>query len=215
MADGRRPADAALITDMNQPLASAAGNALEVPYAIDYLDGQRTASRGCTRSPWRSAAEMLLLGGLRDCRSPTAGDDDAATSRAARPNTSRAWSRRSAARTTSWSVPDTHLPAAPVTVPVIADRTVVSAVDARAVGLAVVALGGGRTRPQDEIDPAVGFTDVAPIGRRRRGRRARLAWVHAADAAAAERAEAALRAAYRIGAAPPGRPAIMERVGAG
>jgi thymidine phosphorylase len=109
---------------------------------------------------------------------------------------------------------DRHLPRAPVVRPVPAQEAgVVEAVETRAIGLAVIGLGGGRTRPQDAIDARVGFTGLArpgdqlspndPIG-----------IVHAADEAAAERAAASLRAAYRIGAAPPEpRKAVLERLG--
>jgi thymidine phosphorylase len=106
--------------------------------------------------------------------------------------------------------PARYLPAAPVRRSVRQDGTV-AAIDTRAIGLAVIGLGGGRTRPEDAIDPRVGFTDLAGPG----DASGQLGIVHAADEAAADRAEAALRAAYRIGAAPPGRPAIIERVGAG
>ena len=59
----------------------------------------------------------------------------------------------------------------------------------------MIELGGGRTRPEDAIDPRVGFTELA-VPARSGGL---LGIVHAADAAAADRAEAALRAAYRMG----------------
>jgi thymidine phosphorylase len=75
---------------------------------------------------------------------------------------------------------------------------VVTAIDTRALGLAVVALGGGRTRPQDAIDPAVGLTRLAGIGTRIEPGTP-LAVVHARDAARAEAAAARLRAAYAIG----------------
>ncbi len=80
----------------------------------------------------------------------------------------------------------------------------------RDVGLAVIGLGGGRTRPQDDIDPRVGFTDLARPG----DASGRLGVIHAADEAAADRAEAALRAAYRMGEPPTERAAVIERVGA-
>ena len=57
------------------------------------------------------------------------------------------------------------LPRAPVLVEAAPERRgFVAGVDARAIGLAVVALGGGRTRASDSIDPAVGLTELAPIG---------------------------------------------------
>lgn len=95
--------------------------------------------------------------------------------------------------------PDAHLAQAPLKRPVMADRRgVVTAIDTRALGLAVVALGGGRKRSQDEIDPAVGLAGLAGIGAEI-APDAPLAIVHARDEAQAEAAAAALRGAYVIG----------------
>ena len=101
--------------------------------------------------------------------------------------------------------PHLHLDTAPVTHEVLAEREgVVTAIDTRALGLAVVALGGGRTRPQDAIDPAVGLTRLAGIGTKIEPGTP-LGVVHARDAARAEAAAARLRAAYAIGEMAPSR----------
>ncbi len=61
--------------------------------------------------------------------------------------------------------PDKHLPRAPLVRPVAASRTgTVQAIDTRAIGMAVVALGGGRTRSADPVDHAVGLTDIVALG---------------------------------------------------
>jgi len=86
---------------------------------------------------------------------------------------------------------------------------IVQAVDTRAIGLAVVALGGGRKRPEDEVDPAVGFSALALPGERV-GDEQPLGLVHARDAASAERAAAALRAAYQLG---DGEAQVAELIG--
>jgi thymidine phosphorylase len=87
----------------------------------------------------------------------------------------------------------------------------VSAVDVRAVGLAVVALGGGRTREDDPVDHSVGLTEVAAPGEDVAPGGRPLALVHAADEDAAERAVEALRAAYRLGNdAPKEVPAVLD-----
>jgi len=81
-----------------------------------------------------------------------------------------------------------RLPIAPVRTALLAARAgVVAAMDTRAIGLAVVALGGGRARPTDTIDLRVGFSGLLPIGTPVE-RHQPLAVVHAAsegDAAAA------------------------------
>ena len=85
----------------------------------------------------------------------------------------------------------------------------VAGVATRALGLAVIELGGGRTRPEDAVDPRVGFTDLAGPG----ATGGLLGIVHAADEASADRAEAALRAAYRMGEASAERPVVIAAVG--
>jgi thymidine phosphorylase len=89
--------------------------------------------------------------------------------------------------------PDDHLPAAPVVQPVAGGAGTVSAIDVRAVGLAVVELGGGRLREDQPVDHAVGLSDVAGLGEPADT----LAVIHARDEAAAERAAARLREAFR------------------
>jgi thymidine phosphorylase len=87
----------------------------------------------------------------------------------------------------------------------------VASVDVRAVGLAVVALGGGRTREDDPVDHSVGLTDVAAPGEEVVMGGRPLAMVHARDEGAAERAADALRAAYELGdAAPDAPPPVLE-----
>ena len=98
------------------------------------------------------------------------------------------------------------LPRAPILLEAMPEgRGWVVGVDVRAVGLAVVELGGGRARASDAIDPAVGLTDLAPIGAEV-GPDAPLARVHARRPDDAEAAARRLRAAYRLGDAPPARP---------
>jgi thymidine phosphorylase len=76
---------------------------------------------------------------------------------------------------------------------------VVREIDTRAVGVAVIELGGGRRRAADPIDHAVGFTDLAGIGAAVHASRP-LARVHARTDGAADAGAEALRAAYTIGA---------------
>jgi thymidine phosphorylase len=84
-------------------------------------------------------------------------------------------------------------------------------VDVRAVGLAVVALGGGRTREDDPVDHSVGLTEVAAPGEDVAPGGRPLALVHAASSEAAERAAQALRRAYTLGDdAPKEAPPVLE-----
>lgn len=110
--------------------------------------------------------------------------------------------------------PARHLGQAPVIMACTATRGGhVTGMDTRAVGMAVVALGGGRRRASDTIDPRVGLSAMCKTGRKVHAGDT-LAMVHAADQAGAEAAIAALREAIRVGdAAPPPAAVILGRVG--
>jgi thymidine phosphorylase len=104
------------------------------------------------------------------------------------------------------------LPRAPVirAVPAPAEGYV-SAIATREVGLAVVLLGGGRTRADDSINPSVGFSDLLPVGAEV-VRGAPLGLVHARSEGEALLGAEALGRAYRIGSTPPTvRPLIHDR----
>lgn len=187
----------ALLTDMNQPLASAAGNALEVRYAIDHLTGSHREPR-MHEVVVALGAEMLVLAGLAD--SVETGRDQieatfesgAAVERFARMVTALGGPSDLVEQ------PDRHLGAAPVVIEVPPDGVGnVTGIDTRAAGLAVVTLGGGRTRPQDPVDPLVGLTALAELGSHV-GPDRPLAVVHARTSDAAEQAAAEIRAAYTV-----------------
>ncbi|MBT2321407.1 thymidine phosphorylase [Variovorax paradoxus] len=186
----------ALITDMNQVLGHSAGNALEVREAIDFLTGVEREPR-LLEVTLALAARLLRLGGLAPdlpearARALHALDSGAAAERFARMVSGLGGPSdlRQAAR---------GLPEAPVLrdLPAPQDGVLV-ATDVRAIGLAVVALGGGRRRAEDRIDARVGLTQVLPLGSSvSKGQP--LARVHAASQADAEAAIAALQAAMRI-----------------
>jgi thymidine phosphorylase len=83
----------------------------------------------------------------------------------------------------------------------------------RAVGLAVVGLGGGRRHEAEDVDHAVGLSEVAAPGERVGAAERPLALVHARTPGEAEAAVAALRAAFTVGdEAPADTPAIRERL---
>ena len=200
VASGAGTPTAALLTDMNEPLASAAGNAVEVANAVRFLTGAHRDAR-LEAVTLALAAKMVRLGDRLADASPR---DAEATVRAALDDgvAAEVFGRMVSALGGPTDLVERladHLPAAPVTreIAVEADG-VVTAVDARAVGVAVVALGGGRTDPGADVDHAVGLTDLAPVG----GRLAKgqpLARVQARTAADAEKAERAVRAAYTLG----------------
>jgi thymidine phosphorylase len=202
----------ALITDMNQVLGHTAGNALEVTEAIAFL-----TSAPASREPRQAAvtlalaAEMLHLGGL----APTL---EAAQARALAALDSGAAAERFARMVAAQGGPadvlsDAQLPQAPVQRAVPAPRAgYVAAIDVRALGVAVVALGGGRAKPGDSVDPRVGLAQVVGLGRPVAVGEP-LAVVHAADEAGAGQAQRAVLAAVTItDTAPPAQPLLHDRI---
>ena len=218
VATGAGTPTTALLTGMDEPLAPAAGNAVETMLAIRYLRGEERPAR-LHEVTMALAAEMVALGDrLSGAEGGTQGRDPMARA-------TRALESGRAAELFGRMVsalggpadlmerPGAHLPAAPVIREVTAggDGRVAS-VDARALGVAVVALGGGRTDPAAAVDPAVGLTALAPVGASV-GAGVPLAIVHARDENAADEAGRAVRAAYRVDASGGGgAPAIIERV---
>jgi thymidine phosphorylase len=186
----------AVLTDMDQPLASAAGNALEVVYAIDYLTGSRREPR-MHEVVVSLGAEMVVLAGVAADRAAGRAAVEAAL---AGPAVEKFSQMVTALGGPADLVerPERYLGRPEVELVVKPDRpgTVVS-IDTRSVGLAVVSLGGGRTRPQDPVDPAVGLTDLAELGTEVGAGRP-LGVVHARSESAAADAAATLRAAYDV-----------------
>ena len=203
----------AWISDMDQVLGTGCGNALEVDEALALLQGRAREPR-LLEVVRTLAAELLVLGGL----------DTGAEAALRRIDTllaSGAALERFARMIAALGGPadfveraDAYLPRAPVRQELSAPRAGwVASIDTRAVGWAVVELGGGRRRAGDAVDPRVGLSGVASLGQRVEAGD-RLARVHAADERSAESVCARLAGAFAIDAAPPPpRPtAMLERV---
>ncbi|WP_397533961.1 thymidine phosphorylase [Roseateles sp.] len=188
----------ALVTDMNQVLGHEVGNSLELLGAIDYLRGDAREAR-THELTLALGAQMLIIGGL-------AADEVQARAKLQVALDSGAAAERFAQMVVALGGPSdlmerpaAYLAAAPVVLPVPALRAGrLAAMKTRDVGLIIVELGGGRRQPGDAIDHRVGFSAMRQLGDVLAAGEP-LAMVHAADAAAAERAVAALQAACEIG----------------
>ncbi|MDB6177814.1 thymidine phosphorylase [Paracoccus sp. Z330] len=199
---------AALVTDMDQPLARSAGNALEVSEAIRVLRGEGGALRDLSLA---LGDEILRLAGLAGDESSGGGlakvlDSGAAAERFSQMVAAQGGPRDLIER------PATYLAHAPVirAVPAPSGGRV-HAIDVTALGHAVVALGGGRVRADDRIDHRVGLDRMAKLNQEV-GPDMPLAFVHAADEIAAEVARKAVQDAYHIGDGAPARPLIRQRI---
>jgi thymidine phosphorylase len=208
VANGAGMRTSALITDMNQPLADAAGNAVELRNCLDFLAGRKTGTRLET-VVLAFAAEMLVRSG----RASSAAEGEAAARQAlASGKAAEAFAKMVhglGGPTDFLEQPGKYLRAAPVRKAVLVPRDGwLAACDTRAIGVGVIDLGGGRRRPEDRIDHSVGFSDLLPLGTRV-AKGDRLATIHAADEAAAERAAATLLASYEISDESPDLPPVI------
>ena len=209
----------ALLTDMNEPLAPCAGNAIEVRMALDVLTGRTLAPR-FQEVVLALGAELLIAAKL-------AANEAAASALLQQSIDSGAAAERFARMVHGLGGPsdlleraDALLPKAPVIRPVpwpahaMCDgrNSRIARIATRELGLAVVRLGGGRLQLSDLIDPAVGFSALAAIGAANDG--TPLAWVHAANDAAADAAIAAVQAACEYTDQPMAGPApvIAQRI---
>ena len=197
VANGAGTKTTALLTDMNQVLASCAGNAVEVKEAVDFLTGKYRNPR-LYEVTMGLCQEMLVLGGLAENEA------------AARDKLNTALDSGKAAEIFGKMVSglggpadfveayDKYLPEASIIRPVYADTTgFAHSMDTRELGLAVVTLGGGRRKPGDTLDYSVGLTNVCALGDEINTDKP-LAVVHAQSEAAFEEAAAAVKGAIQL-----------------
>ncbi|HWM14119.1 MAG TPA: thymidine phosphorylase, partial [Gaiellaceae bacterium] len=190
------------LTDMDQPLGRAVGNALEIHEVLDTLEG--SGPPDLVELVLGAAAHLLALSdlGVEEAEGRRRAEE-ALASGAARERYYR-W-----VRAQGGDPGREALPRAPVTAPVPAPATgFVQAIATTAVGLAALHLGAGRLRKEDTIDHAVGVVCVAKRGDRVEAGQP-LAEVHAHDEASAARAVEELARCYRIGDEEPERRAIV------
>ncbi len=186
-----------LLTDMNQPLADSVGNALELDLALRYMRGDARPAR-LHAVTMALGAQALVLGGL-------AANEAGATLQLQQALDSGAAAARFARMAHALGGPhdllercNFYLVQAPIVAPVFALHSgIVRRIDARALGMACIALGGGRRQPQDQIDVRVGLSAVCALGDVV-DQHTPLAIIHAADAAQFAQAAISVRAAIEI-----------------
>lgn len=212
VANGAGCRTTALITNMDQVLASSAGNAVEVREAVKYLTGEYRNPR-LHDVTMALCGEMLLLGDL------------VSTEEEAREKLQQALDSGNAADRFARMVAalggpadflekyDDYLEEAPIVRPIYAEQSgVVESMDTRAIGMAVVAMGGGRRKPTDAIDYAVGFSDFVALGERTDEARP-LAIVHVRNEMQFEEAQKALREAICVGKrVPEKKPMVFKKI---
>ncbi len=210
-ANGAGCSTKALITNMDQPLAPALGNALEVGLCMEVLSGNAAVAPRLRELAVSLGAVVLELAGWERALAKIKLEDSLLDNSAL-----RSFSNMISAlggppdMAEDWR---THLASAPIVGDVLAPEAGhVSQIDGEALGLCVVGLGGGRQVESDRINPAVGLSDVRALGAKvERGQP--LATIHAADEDAAERAAQQVLAAFTLGDAPKATPLVIAEVG--
>lgn len=201
VANGAGTKTTAILTDMNQVLASSAGNALEVREAVKFLTGEYRNPR-LYEITMTLCAEMLVLGHL------------AKDTAEAREKLQIVLDDNSAALCFGKMVAglggpkdfienyENYLEKTPIAKPVYANNSgIVYAMDTRAIGMAVVTMGGGRRVATDEIDYAVGFDHFIRLGETADSQKP-LAVIHARSEAQWQEAANALLEAIKVGNEP-------------
>ncbi|ATL98536.1 thymidine phosphorylase [Aeromonas sp. CA23] len=213
VANGAGCRTSALLTDMNQVLASSAGNAVEVREAVRYLTGEYRNPR-IHEVTMALCAEMLISAHL--------ASDDADARRKLQAVLDNGKAAEIFGRmVTGLGGPsdfmeryDSHLPKAAIVRPVYAANAgFVTAMDTRELGLAVVAMGGGRRAAGDKLDYAVGLTDFIRLGQSVDADKP-IALIHAQTEEQFAQAASMVQAAVKIGdTQPQALPEVYRRIG--
>ena len=211
VANGACLRTTALITDMDEPLAPCAGNALEVAHACEFLLGRRAEPRVMDVT-LGLGAELLLGAGI-------AADPGAARARLRGTLSSGAAAEHFSRMVRALGGPSDflsdfarHLGTAPIIRPVHAEgEGIVSAIATRELGLAVIELGGGRRVASDRIDHRVGLSGLLGKGATASSATP-LCMIHAANEDSFTRAAHLVRKAYALGEAPGESPTVLARI---
>lgn len=212
VANGAGVRTSALITDMNQPLADAAGNAVEIRNCLAFLKGEKTGTRLET-VVLALAAEMLVSAGLADSHGAAGAMAAGALSSGRAAECFARMVHMLGGPADFLERSEAYLPQAPVVMPVeAAEAGYLSEMDTRGLGMAVIALGGGRLKPDDDIDHRVGLSDILPLGTYvEKGEP--IAFVHAAEERQARAALGTVASVVRFAPEPPtAASAIIGRI---
>ena len=199
----------AILTDMNQSLAFNAGNAIEVKEAVEYLQNKRKNSR-------------LHEVTIELCSSALISANICKTRDEARLKLENVLSTGVALEifakmTTMLGGPsdfcdkyDIYLPKANIIEPIFSEKEgIVESMDAIAVGMSIVGLGGGRITPSDKIDHSMGLENIINLGNKV-DKHTQIATIHAKDRDSFNEAKKRLLNAIKIGSNTPKVKEIYE-----
>lgn len=212
VANGAGVKTTALLTDMNQCLASSAGNALEVREAVRFLTGEYRNER-LYEVTMAQSAELLVSGGLALAIDEARGKLQTVLDNG---DAAEVFGRMVAGLGGPEDFMeryDNYLPSAKIIKPVYLDaHGYVASMNTREVGLAVVQLGGGRKVATDSIDYSVGISDICKLGDKVDAETP-VAVIHANDETTWEQAAAMLHKAIMLSdSKPEENPCVYQRI---
>ncbi len=189
----------ALLTDMNQPLGAAVGNSIEIEECINILRGEANeAAKPVLDLSVELSAHMLMLANVDE------------TIEAARARLQNVLDSGKALECLRGNIeaqggdprvcdaPGSFLPLVKETVKVESPRSgFITRIDTTEIGHAIAAIGGGRVRIEDTVDPTVGFTSELKLGDQVQAGEA-IGIVYCADADGAAEAARRIQAAYHV-----------------
>ena len=198
VANGAGLPTVGLLTDMNQVLGRTAGNAVEVVEAIEYLQNKNVDTR-LHEVNVALTAELLVIGKLAKDVKEARGKIETVLKNGKAAEHFARMVKALGGPADLMDNPAKHLKAAPFIKDFYpAQKFRLSSVDARAIGIGIVEMGGGRARPTDTIDHAVGLTNVAQIGEEVGTGARPLATIHAKDEASFRHMSGVLTAAMTV-----------------
>jgi len=203
----------ALLTDMNQPLGGAVGNSLEIEECINILRGEANeAATPVLELSLELSAHMLLLANvdktIEAARQRLQGVLDSGKALECLQSNIEA----QGGNPRVCDAPGDFLPLVSETVKVESPRSgFITKVDTTEIGHAIAAIGGGRVRIEDTVDPTVGFTSELKVGDQVRAGEA-IGTVYCADATAAAEAARRIQAAYHVAGEPPAELKLVKEI---
>ncbi|MEI9746620.1 thymidine phosphorylase [Moellerella wisconsensis] len=212
VANGAGCKTTALLTDMNEVLASSAGNAVEVREAVRFLTGEYRNPR-LFEVTMALCVEMLVSANLASDRQQAREKLQAVLDNG---KAAEVFGRMVAAQNGPTDFVENYakyLPTAVLSKPVYTQAEgIITAMDTRALGMSVVTLGGGRRKATDAIDYSVGLSDIAALGTKIDSKTP-LAMIHANDEKSWEAAAQEVRDAMTLGQqAAPVNPMVYRQI---
>jgi pyrimidine-nucleoside phosphorylase len=197
----------ALLTDMNQPLGRAVGNSLEVKECIDILRGDVSESvRPVLDLSLELSAHMLVLANVEQTIAAAHHKVQRALETGAALEVLRRNVAAQGGEPRVCDAPASFLPLVSESFKVESRHSgYITSVDTTEIGHAIAAIGGGRVRIEDVVDPTVGFMAELKIGDRVSGGDT-IGVVYCEDDANAREAARRIQDAYHISEEPPSDP---------